>query len=57
MAFLRLLESDYAWVTARVREIAVRHAGGRIVSLLEGGYDLDVLGRCVAAHLNELVFW
>jgi acetoin utilization deacetylase AcuC-like enzyme len=57
MAFLRLLESDYAWVTAQVREIAARYAGGRIVSMLEGGYDLDVLGRCVAAHLNELVAW
>ncbi|MGZ6125825.1 MAG: histone deacetylase family protein, partial [Myxococcales bacterium] len=57
MAFLRLVESDYAWVTAQVREVAARYAGGRIVSLLEGGYDLDVLGRCVAAHLNELVPW
>ena len=57
MAFLRLVESDYAWVTGQVREVAARHAQGRIVSLLEGGYDLDVLGRCVAAHLNELVPW
>jgi acetoin utilization deacetylase AcuC-like enzyme len=57
MAFLRLVESDYAWVTARIREIAARYAEGRIVSLLEGGYDLDVLGRCVAVHLNELVPW
>jgi acetoin utilization deacetylase AcuC-like enzyme len=55
MAFLRLLEPDYAWVTALVQKVAAKHAGGRIVSLLEGGYDLDVLGRCVAAHLGELV--
>jgi len=54
MAFLRLGDADYPWVTARMREIAKRHAGGRAVSLLEGGYDLDVLGRCVAAHLREL---
>ena len=57
MAFLRFSDSDYAWVTALVREVAARHAGGRIVSLLEGGYDLDVLARCVAAHLRELVVW
>src|SRR4051812_27298104 len=57
MAFLRFSEADYAWVTARVREVARRFAGGRIVSMLEGGYDLDVLGRCVAAHLAELVAW
>jgi acetoin utilization deacetylase AcuC-like enzyme len=57
MASLRLVEGDYAWVTGQVRDAAVRHAGGRIVSLLEGGYDLDVLGRCVAAHLNELIAW
>ena len=55
MAFLRLQEADYEWVTAHVREVAARHAGGRIVSLLEGGYDLDVLGRCVAVHLRALV--
>ena len=54
MAFLRFSDADYAWVTARMREVAAKHASGRIVSLLEGGYDLDVLGRCVAAHLREL---
>ena len=57
MAFLRLVDADYAWVTARIREVAARHCKGRIVSLLEGGYDLDVLGRCVAAHLRELLEW
>jgi acetoin utilization deacetylase AcuC-like enzyme len=57
MAFLRFQESDYSWVTAQVRDVAVRYAGGRMVSLLEGGYDLHVLGRCVAAHLGELVAW
>ena len=54
MAFLRFSDADYPWVTARMREVARRHAGGRMVSLLEGGYDLDVLGRCAAAHLREL---
>jgi acetoin utilization deacetylase AcuC-like enzyme len=55
MAFLRFADADYAWVTARLREVAARHADGRIVSLLEGGYDLGVLARCVDAHLRELV--
>ena len=54
MAFLRLSDADYPWVTGQVRAVATKHAGGRIVSLLEGGYDLDVLRRCVAAHLREL---
>jgi len=54
MAMLRLLEADYSWVTEQLRAVAVRHARGRIVSVLEGGYDLDVLGRCFAAHLQAL---
>ena len=54
MAFLRFADADYSWVTARMREVAVKHAQGRIVSLLEGGYNLDVLGRCAAAHMREL---
>src|SRR5438045_4983491 len=55
MAFLRFVEPDYSWVTAHLRRVAEACAGGRIVSLLEGGYDLDVLGRCVAVHLQELI--
>jgi acetoin utilization deacetylase AcuC-like enzyme len=54
MAMLRLLESDYAWVTQQIRTVAARHAGGRIVSTLEGGYDLGALARSVAAHLEQL---
>src|SRR2546428_11131345 len=54
MAFLRLLEPDYAWVTSLVRQVAAKYAGGRIVSLLGGGYDLGVLGRCGAAPLRWL---
>jgi acetoin utilization deacetylase AcuC-like enzyme len=54
MAMLRLVESDYAWVTQQVRAIAARTAQGRIVSTLEGGYDLGALGRSVAAHLEQL---
>lgn len=54
MAMLKLVEADYAWVTERIREVAGRHARGRIVSVLEGGYALHALGRSVAAHLRVL---
>ena len=54
MAMLKLVEADYAWVTERIRDVAARHAQGRIVSVLEGGYALHALGRSVAAHLRVL---
>ncbi len=54
MASLGLLEADYAWVTGQMLEVARRDAGGRIVSTLEGGYDLNALARSVAAHLRGL---
>ena len=57
MAMLALADSDYAWVTQKIQAFASGPARGRIVSLLEGGYDLDVLGRCVAAHLENLIKW
>jgi acetoin utilization deacetylase AcuC-like enzyme len=57
MAFLRLVEADYSWVTQKVHSLAAQSAGGRIVSFLEGGYELDVLGRCAAAHLEALLAW
>lgn len=49
-----LMESDYIWITERIMEIARRHARDRIVSVLEGGYDLSSLGRSVAAHMKVL---
>jgi acetoin utilization deacetylase AcuC-like enzyme len=52
---LNLVESDFAWVTAQAMEIAQRHAKGRIVSMLEGGYDLEGLARSVAAHVATLM--
>jgi acetoin utilization deacetylase AcuC-like enzyme len=55
MSGLMLKESDYAWVTRELAAIAEEHAGGRIVSMLEGGYEPDVLARCVASHLNALL--
>ena len=49
-----LTEDDFAWVTDLIVDAAERHAQGRIVSVMEGGYDLDALGRCVAVHLEAL---
>ena len=54
MASLGLLEADYAWVTGQMLEVARSHASGRIVSTLEGGYDLNALARSVAVHLRSL---
>ena len=49
-----LVEADYAWITRRLLELAERHAQGRVVSCLEGGYHLGALARSVAAHVREL---
>ena len=54
MAMLRLEDADYAWVTEQVRAAAQRHARGRIVSTLEGGYDLQALTRCARLHVQAL---
>ena len=54
MAQLGLVEQDYAWMTSRIKEVAQRHAQGRIVSCLEGGYALSALARSVEAHLRVL---
>ncbi|GJE43982.1 histone deacetylase family protein [Methylobacterium soli] len=55
LANLRLDETDFAWATRRLMELADRHAGGRIVSVLEGGYSLEGLARSVAAHVDALM--
>jgi acetoin utilization deacetylase AcuC-like enzyme len=49
-----LLEADYAWITQQLKDLAARHAQGRIVSCLEGGYNLDALARSVEAHVRVL---
>lgn len=54
MAQLGLVEQDYAWITGQLKAVAERHARGRIVSCLEGGYALSALGRSVEAHLRVL---
>ena len=52
---LRLVEADYSWVTRRLMDLAEKYCGGRIVSLLEGGYDLEGLSRSAAAHVETLL--
>lgn len=51
---LRLNEHDFGWITSRVVDVARRHAKGRIVSMLEGGYNLDALARSVEEHVRVL---
>ena len=54
LAYLKLGDEDYRWVTERLVEVADRHASGRVVSTLEGGYNVDALGRCVVEHVGVL---
>ena len=49
-----LVEADYVWITEQAMGVAAHHAEGRIVSVLEGGYDLSALGRSAAAHIKAL---
>jgi acetoin utilization deacetylase AcuC-like enzyme len=55
LASLQLTEADFSWATKRLMEIADRHAEGRIVSVLEGGYDLEGLAKSAAAHVDALM--
>ena len=55
LAGMNLLEEDYAWVTEKIKTVAAQYAEGRIISALEGGYDLGALGRSVAAHVAVLM--
>jgi len=55
LANLNLTDGDYAWITAQIAVVAARHARGRIVSTLEGGYALSALGRSAAAHVRTLI--
>jgi len=54
LASLELVEDDFAWVTEELSTLAKRHASGRVVSVLEGGYDLAALTSSFLAHLNTL---
>ncbi|PLW68540.1 histone deacetylase family protein [Pseudohalioglobus lutimaris] len=55
LADFNLVDDDFAWVTRRLCEQAEQSAGGRLVSSLEGGYDLHALARCVEAHLKAML--
>jgi acetoin utilization deacetylase AcuC-like enzyme len=55
LANLRLVEADYLWATEKLAGVAKRHCNGRIVSMLEGGYDLTALARSVAVHVKALM--
>jgi len=54
MGQLGLVENDYAWMTSRIKDVARRHAKGRIVSCLEGGYVMSALSRSVETHIRVL---
>jgi acetoin utilization deacetylase AcuC-like enzyme len=55
LANLNLVEADYAWVTGKIMQIADKTADGRVVSVLEGGYDLEGLAQSAAAHVGALM--
>lgn len=55
LAQLNLHEADFAWITDELMKIAARHAKGRVVSILEGGYDIEALSASVAAHVKALM--
>ena len=54
LAGMNLVEADFTWVTEKLCDLADRHCEGRVVSSLEGGYDLPALGASTAAHVNVL---
>ena len=54
LAGLALVEADFAWITEKLCDLADKHCAGRVVSCLEGGYDLEALGASAAAHVNVL---
>jgi acetoin utilization deacetylase AcuC-like enzyme len=55
MSHVNLVEEDYEWITTRLKEVAEKHAQGKMISVLEGGYALSALGRSVVAHLKAML--
>ncbi len=55
LANINLSEDDFAWVTRKIMDVADRCADGRVVSVLEGGYDLEALAKSAAAHVTALM--
>ncbi|MDO9381926.1 MAG: histone deacetylase family protein [Hyphomicrobiaceae bacterium] len=52
---LQLVEEDFGWATEELAKVAAKHANGRIVSMLEGGYDLEGLSKSVGVHVKKLM--
>ena len=55
LANINLADEDFVWITGRLCDLADKHCNGRLVSTLEGGYDLDALAKCVTNHLKTLL--
>lgn len=55
LADLKLREEDYVWLTTHIAKIATVHCGGKMVSVLEGGYNLDALAQCVPPHVDAMI--
>lgn len=55
LADLNLTESDYVWLTKQVADIAKKHCEGKLISALEGGYNLEALAQCAPAHVNAMI--
>ena len=55
LANINLADEDFVWITGRLCDLADKHCNGRLVSTLEGGYDLDALAKCVTTHLKTLL--
>ena len=55
MSQVSLVDEDYRWVTDQLKTVADKYAKGRIISVLEGGYALNALGRSAVAHINGLI--
>lgn len=55
LADIELTVADYVWITEQIRALAVKHSQGRMISVLEGGYQLPALAECVPAHINAMV--
>ena len=55
LAQIRVEVDDFEWLTGQLMDVADRHCGSRLVSVLEGGYDLGALATCVGAHVRRLM--
>jgi acetoin utilization deacetylase AcuC-like enzyme len=55
MSHVSLTDGDFRWVAEAIMKIATRHASGRVISALEGGYEIHSLARCVEAHVRVLM--